>query len=242
MYYILLNIQNDESKMSKRAVGYLRVSKQNEKGVSLDSQAEKVRAMACVHDAEVEIVTDDGETGKHANRPGLQRVLEMVRRGEVELVIVAKLDRLTRSVKDLGELLELFQRRNVSLVSVAEALDTGSAAGRLVMNIMASVSQWERETIAERTATALRHKRAHRRVFNHSPYGYSRNGDELAAVPEEQATIARMKSWRASGWTLRRVADELNASGKPTKSGTGKWHAETVRGIMESDLHANEAA
>ena len=90
--------------------------------------------MACVHDAVVEIVADDGETGKHANRPGLQRVLEMVRRGEVELVIVAKLDRLTRSVKDLGELLELFQRRSVSLVSVAEALDTGSAAGRRVMN------------------------------------------------------------------------------------------------------------
>jgi DNA invertase Pin-like site-specific DNA recombinase len=231
-----------DSQTRKRAVGYVRVSKQNEKGVSLEAQAEKVRAMACVHDADVEIVANDGETGKHANRPGLQRVLEMVRRREVELVIVAKLDRLTRSVKDLAELLELFQKRNVSLVSVAEALDTGSAAGRLVLNIMGAVGQWERETIAERTATALRHKRSLRRVYNHDPYGYARSGDELIAVPEEQVTIGRMKEWRAHGWTLRQVADELNVSGTPTKSGTGRWHAETVRGIIGSDLHANEAA
>jgi DNA invertase Pin-like site-specific DNA recombinase len=103
-----------KSQTAKKAVGYIRVSKQNERGVSLDSQADKIRAMACVHDAEVQIIADDGETGKHANRPGLQRVLEMVRRGEVEVVIVAKLDRLTRSVKDLSELLELFRKRNVS--------------------------------------------------------------------------------------------------------------------------------
>jgi site-specific DNA recombinase len=231
-----------KSQLSKKAVGYIRVSKQNERGVSLESQAEKIRAMACVHDAEVEIVADDGETGKHANRPGLHRVLEMVRKGEVQLVIVAKLDRLTRSVKDLADLLELFQKRSVSLVSVAEALDTGSAAGRLVMNIMASVSQWERETIAERTATALRHKRTRHRVYNHDPYGYIRRGDELTAIPEEQATIARMRQWRSNGWTLRRVADELNASGTPTKRGTGRWHPETVRGIMENDLHGQEAA
>lgn len=229
-----------ESQKHKKAVDYIRVSKQNERGVSLDSQAEKIRAMACVHDAEVEIVADDGETGKNVNRPGLQRVLELVRQGEVEVVIVAKLDRLTRSVKELAGLLELFEKQKVSLVSVAESLDTGSAAGRLVLNIMASVSQWERETIAERTATALRHQRARRRVYNHEPYGYVRNGDELTAAPEEQETIARMKEWRSSGWTLRRVADELNSSGTPTKSGAGKWHAETVRGIVESDLHAKE--
>jgi site-specific DNA recombinase len=230
------------SQMRKKAVGYVRVSKQSEKGVSLEAQAEKVRAMACVHDADVEIVADDGETGKHANRPGLQRVLEMVRRGEVELVIVAKLDRLTRSVKDLAETLELFQKRNVSLVSVAEALDTGSAGGRLVLNIMASVSQWERETIAERTATALRHKRSRLQAYNHTPYGYARQGDELAPVAEEQATIDRMKQWRAGGWTLRRVADELNESGTPTKRGVGRWHAQTVKDILGSDLHRKVAA
>src|SRR5215469_2076822 len=156
-----------KNQMSKKAAGYIRISKQKEKGVSLEAQAEKIRAMGIVHDAEVEIVADNGETGKNTRRPGLERVLAMVRHREVALVIVAKLDRVTRSAKDLAEILELFQRRNVSLVSVAESLDTGSASGRLVINIMVSVSQWERETIGERTASALAHKRARRRVFNH---------------------------------------------------------------------------
>jgi site-specific DNA recombinase len=228
--------------MRKKAVGYIRVSKQNEKGVSLEAQAEKIRAIACVHDADVEIVADDGETAKHANRPGLQRVLEMVKRGEVELVIVAKLDRLTRSVKDLAELLELFQKRNVSLVSVAESLDTGSAGGRLVLNIMASVSQWEREAIGERTATALRHKRRQGRVFNHEPFGFQRSGDELVPLPAEQSIIATMKTWREAGWTLRAIASALNSSGTPTKRDGGKWHPETVRSILENNLRRGEAA
>src|SRR5580693_8604724 len=111
-------------------IGYVRVStdKQAERGCSLEAQAEKIRAMALV-DA-----------------------------GKVKAVIVAKLDRLTRSVKDLCELLERFERKGVALVSVAESLDTGSAAGRLVLNIMAAVSQWEREAIGERTRDALSHK------------------------------------------------------------------------------------
>jgi hypothetical protein len=80
----------------------------------------------------------------------MTKLLAMVDAGKVRVVIVAKLDRLTRSVKDLCELLERFERRGVALGSVAESFDTGSAAGRLVLNIMAAVSQWEREAIGER--------------------------------------------------------------------------------------------
>src|SRR6516225_611736 len=90
----------------------------------------------------------------------MKRLLALVDERKIDAVIVAKLDRLTRSVKDLCELLERFERRGVSLISVAESLDTGSAAGRLVINIMTAVSQWEREAIGERTRDALRHKRA----------------------------------------------------------------------------------
>ena len=85
----------------------------------------------------------------------MARLLSLVDAGAVDAVIIAKLDRLTRSVKDLAELLERFNRHDVSLVSVAESLDTGTAAGRLVLNIMTAVSQWEREAIGERTRDAL---------------------------------------------------------------------------------------
>ena len=107
----------------------------------------------------LETIVDGGESAKNLNRPGLQRLLALVDSGKVEAVIIAKLDRLTRSVKDLCSLLELFEKRGIALISVAESLDTASAAGRLVITIMAAVSQWEREAIGERTRDALRHKR-----------------------------------------------------------------------------------
>jgi site-specific DNA recombinase len=144
-----------------RAIGYIRVSTDNQadKGCSLEAQREKIRAMAVVQGTEVaDLIVDAGESAKNLKRPGMERVLKLVQAGEVDKVIAAKLDRLTRSARDLADLLEIFQRKGVSLVSVAESLDTGSAAGRLVLNIMVSVSQWEREAIGERTRDALQLK------------------------------------------------------------------------------------
>jgi len=103
----------------------------------------------------VDLIIDAGESAKSLNRPGMTQLLTLVDARAVDVVIIAKLDRLTRSVKDLAELLERLTRRGVSLVSVADALDTQSAAGRLVLNIMVSVSQWEREAIGERTRDAI---------------------------------------------------------------------------------------
>src|ERR1700692_2880507 len=175
-----------------RAIGYVRVStdKQADHGVSLEAQEAKIRAMATVQGAEItELIVDGGESAKDLKRPGMDRLLTLVDERKVDTVIIAKLDRLTRSVKDLAELLERFQRRGVSLVSVAESLDTGSAAGRLVINIMTAVSQWEREAIGERTATALQHKRARRKVYNHVPYGFRREDDALLPIDAEQAVV-----------------------------------------------------
>src|SRR5258708_40125935 len=124
-----------------QAIGYVRVStdRQAESGVSLEAQEAKIRAMATVQGAGLgEVIVDGGESAKSLNRPGLQRLIALVNASKVEAVIVAKLDRLTRSVKDLCGLLELFEKRKVALISVAESLDTGSAAGRLVITIMAA--------------------------------------------------------------------------------------------------------
>src|SRR5216683_4228247 len=146
--------------------------------------------MAIVQGSEiVELIVDGGESAKNLNRPGMERLLALVDEGKVQTVIIAKLDRLTRSVKDLAELLERFQRRGVSLVSVAESLDTGSAAGRLVINIMTAVSQWEREAIGERTKAVLSHKKAHRKAYGTTPMGFSRDGAELKPEASEQDTV-----------------------------------------------------
>src|SRR5580692_9692615 len=199
---------------SMRAIGYLRVStdKQADHGVSLEAQEAKIRAMAVVQGAEVvELIVDGGESAKNLNRPGMERLLALVDQGKVQTVIIAKLDRLTRSVKDLAELLERFQRRGVSLVSVAESLDTGSAAGRLVINIMTAVSQWEREAIGECTRDAMQHKRARGRCVGNVAYGYrmSAEGEHVEAEPGEQAAPAQIRSLRQQGRLLA-IAAALN--------------------------------
>lgn len=219
----------------KRAVGYIRVSTghQAESGLSLETQTAKVRAMATVEGVELlDIITDAGESAKSIDRPGLQSLLEMVDAGTIQVVIIPKLDRLTRSVKDLGELLECFTRQGVTLVSVEDKLDTGTAAGRLVLNIMVSVSQWEREAIGERTKAVLSHKRANGRVYGVTPYGYDRDGDKLVVNSAEQAIIVRIRDWRELGYSLRDIADRLNSEGIPTKRGN-QWAAQTVKNALE---------
>jgi len=156
---------------------------------------------------------------------------------KVDTVIIAKLDRLTRSVKDLALLLEHFTRRGVALVSVAESLDTSTAAGRLVLNIMVSVSQWEREAIGERTRDAMAHMKTTRQVYSPTPYGFERNGDMLAAADDEQGTVQQIQQWHSAGWTLRKIASELNRLGVATKNGGAAWYASTVRRIVTNKLY-----
>jgi len=158
----------------------------------------------------------------------------MVRAGAVDTVIVAKLDRLTRSVRDLADLLELFTRRGVSLVSVAESLDTGSASGRLVLNIMVSVSQWEREAIGERTRDAMRHKIRQGEWVGNAPYGYRLAPDQHHVEPEpaEQAILKRIQRLRKSGKSLRKIAEQLNRLEIRTRSG-GPWRFEYVARVAK---------
>lgn len=214
----------------------MRVStdKQADQGVSLEAQAAKIRAMAVVHGAEVaDIIVEAGESAKSLNRPGMARLLQLVDTRQVEVVIIAKLDRLTRSVKDLCVVLEQLERRGVALVSVAESLDTNSAAGRLVLNIMTAVSQWEREAIGERTRDALRHKRHNGQRVGNIAYGYRLSDDGVHVQPDqaEQATIAAIRDLRANGRSLRRIADDINQQGRRTRRGS-EWRLESVARVV----------
>ena len=218
-------------------VGYVRVStdKQAERGISLEAQAEKIRAMALVQGSELSgIIVESGESAKSLNRPGMAKLLAMVDSGKVKAVIVAKLDRLTRSVKDLCELLERFERRGVALVSVAESLDTGSAAGRLVLNIMAAVSQWEREAIGERTRDAMRHKRSQGERVGNIAFGsrLAEDGQHVEPDPAEQAALAEIRRLRSQGTTLRGIAAALNHREFQTRRGTA-WRLESVARVLK---------
>ncbi len=151
----------------------------------------------------------------------------------MEAIIIAKLDRLTRSVKDLCGLLELLEKRKVALISVAESLDTSSAAGRLVITIMGAVSQWEREAIGERTRDALRHKRAQGYRAGNVPFGYRLEDDGRTLAPRaaEQKAMVEIHKLRRAGNPLRVIATELNRNGHLTRRGT-PWRLESVVRVL----------
>ncbi len=219
-----------------KAIGYVRVSteKQADFGISLEAQTAKVRAMAVVQSCElVDVIVDAGESAKNLKRPGMERLLALVDANAIDTVIIAKLDRLTRSVADLAELLKRFDKRGVSLVSVADSLDTRSAAGRLVLNIMVSVSQWEREAIGERTRDAMSHKRANGERVGTIPFGFQLSADavHLEENPAEQTVLTRARELRASGQPFRRIAHELNQSGFATRRGT-PWRFQYVADVL----------
>lgn len=206
-----------------RTVGYVRVStdKQADHGCSLEAQRTKLEGYAALYDLElIEVVVDAGVSAKTLDRPGLARVLAMLARGEVEAVLVAKLDRLTRSVRDLDTLISEHFARGPALLSVGEQIDTRSAAGRLVLNVLASVSQWEREAIGERTSTAMRHLSASGGfVGGSAPYGYAKGVDgKLCHVQAEQAVVSQARAWRA-GRSLRQLALDLESAGMVARSG-----------------------
>ncbi len=205
-------------------IAYLRVSseKQVDVGVSLEAQQQKVAAYASLYDLElVEIVVHAAQSAKTLDRPGLQKALAMIKAGQADALLVTKLDRLTRSVVDLGKLIEIyFAAGKVALLSVGEQIDTRSANGRMVLNILASVSQWEREIIAERTSTALRYKQSQGEyIGGEVPYGYQLTDGQLHLDPSEQQAIVLAKQLKSQKLSLRKIAAELHKVGCCARNG-----------------------
>ena len=208
-----------------RTIAYLRVStdKQADKGISLEAQEEKAKAYAGLYDLDlIETVIDAGESAKTLDRPGLQRALAMLKAGKADALLVIKLDRLTRSVADLGKLIEkYFAPGKSGLLSVSEQIDTRSASGRLVLNILASVSQWEREIIAERTSDAMRHKQSQGEyIGGEVPYGFRLVAGELIEDEAEQEVIQKAKAYHSEGLSLRKIAAELDKQGIKARRGS----------------------
>jgi DNA invertase Pin-like site-specific DNA recombinase len=224
-----------------RVVGYVRVSTdaQADGGVSLDAQRAKLTAYAAALDLDlVRVIDDAGFSAKTLARPGLTAALAMLESGEADGVLVAKLDRLTRSVRDLGALVERYFSARFSLLSVADSIDTRSAAGRLVLNVLASVSQWEREACGERTRDALAQLKSEGVRLGGEALGWRRSGATDGAgrklvenLDAELATVEHITALRASGRSLREIAATLTAEGYATKRG-GEWAATTVRKVL----------
>ncbi len=209
--------------MTTRAAVYTRVSSEEQAsgGTSLTTQEERARAYCAARGWTVrDTYVDAGVSGAKASRPGLDRLLADVRAGQIDVVVIAKLDRLGRSLRHLAPMLGEMDDRGVALVSVAETFDSGSASGRLLRGILSSFAEHERDVIRERTrgGVAKRVAAGGWGGGDSPPYGYrvDRTGEHpRLVVDEREAEMIRLAVRLAvdSGQTCGQIATTLTHSG-----------------------------
>lgn len=207
-----------------RVVGYLRVSTEEQagSGLGLADQRAAITAEARRRDWEdLELVEDAGWSAKDLRRPGIGRALARLAAGDAQVLVVAKLDRLSRSLLDFADLMERARAERWALVALDLGVDTTTPAGELVANVMVAVAQWERRIIGQRTAAALAQKKA----------AGARLGAPAVLDPAVRARI--VAAWLA-GATLTAIAADLNAAGVPTARGGARWYASTIRAALRS--------
>ena len=222
-----------------KVIGYVRVSTvdQATEGVSLDAQKARIGGWCVARglglDA-TDIHVDAGISGKRAdNRPGLQTALDAVCR-ERGILVVYSLSRLARSTKDAITIAERLKKAGAQLVSLTENVDTTTATGKMFYRMLAMLAEFERDLIAERTATAFRYKRAKSERLGQVPYGRKLAGDGMTLIPDqaEAEAIGDIQRWRAEGRSLRWIAQELTRQGVRTKNGGAKWNHTSVAEIL----------
>lgn len=206
-------------------VAYTRVStdEQASSGAGLAAQETAIRAEVERRGwTLLEVYTDAGFSGKSiTRRPALTDALDAVETGRAGGLVVAKLDRLSRSLLDFAALMERAQQRGWNLVALDLGIDLSTPAGEFLASVMASAAQWERRIIGQRTKDALAAKKA-------AGVRLGRPGN----IPDE--VLLRVAGERGRGRTLARIADGLTADGVPTPQGGARWYPSTVKGALES--------
>jgi site-specific DNA recombinase len=222
-----------------RAAIYTRVSTEDQakEGFSLDAQIEKLRAY-CV--ARGWIVAgeyiDDGYSGRKVRRPAYTRMME--EREKWDTLLVIKMDRIHRNSKNFMTMMEELGKESKEFVSMMESLDTSTAMGRFVMDIIQRIAQLESEQIGERVYVGMEQKaktNGGMLGFN-IPYGYTYENGELKVFPEEAQTVKEIYRLYLEGKSLGSICRILNDAQIRSKRGT-VWAKKCVSGILTNPVY-----
>lgn len=207
-----------------KVIGYVRVStrEQGDSGLGLAAQRAAITAECTRRGWVLERIYEDVASGKDTDRPGLASALAALQSGLVGALVVAKLDRLSRSTRDFADLLETAEAQRWALVVLDLGVDTATPSGQLVVNVIAALAQWERQIIGARTKEGLAEAKARG----------TRVGRPSTIPPDVRARIARQ---HAAGTSLAAIARELSADGVPTGQGGARWYASSVKAVLEAE-------
>lgn len=216
---------------------YIRVSTdmQAEDGFSIEGQRQRLTNFAISQDWTIfDEYIDDGYSAKDLERPDMQRLLRDMENGKFEVVLVYKLDRLTRSVGDLHALLKTFDKHEVKFKSATEIFETTTAMGRFFITLVGAMAEWERGTISERVRFGVEQMvREGRRPGGILPYGYTK--DEIV-VPEERTIIREARRLYHTGLGYKSIAMRLNSKGLLRRG--KEWTSATVSYTLENPYYA----
>ena len=222
---------------------YVRVSTEEQatEGFSIHAQKDKLTKYAEVNDYNiVDYYIDDGISGKNLqDRPEVTRLINDVKSGKINNVLVYKLDRLTRSVKDLIYLIELFDKYNCTFNSQTEKIDTSNAVGRMFVKIIGIFAEFERENLAERVTFGYEQKTKEGNYTNCNGvfgYDYLVGKGKLVVNKEESYYVKKIYEWYLEGDSMLKIAKKLKNLNVPTKRG-GHWNQSTINSILNNPLY-----
>ncbi|UCF08676.1 MAG: recombinase family protein [Thermoplasmata archaeon] len=218
---------------------YLRVSttEQAKEGYSLSAQLERLRNYCRAREWEVaREYVDDGYSGRSIKRPAYKRMME--EKDEWDMILVMKMDRIHRNSKNFMEMMDNLRKWGKEFSSMQESLDTSTAMGRFVVDIIQRIAQLESEQIGERVYIGMKQKASTEGGilgFAH-PYGYDYIKGELRINEREAEAVKFMFNLYIYGKSTRDIAEELDGSGYPTKR-NGCWSARTVGKILKNPVY-----
>lgn len=223
-----------------RAVGYVRVSTEEQavEGVSLDAQEARIRAYCTLHKLElVEVCRDAGISAGNplAERDDGRALLDLIAAGQVQHVVALKLDRLFRNAIDAQSTAERWERAGIAMHLIdmgGQTINTRSAAGKFLFAVLAAAAEMERNLIGERTSAALRHKRERGERLGTTPLGFvtPEPGAPMHPQESELEIVRSILSAKKRGQSFRAIARRLEEQGVRTKRGA-KWHHSTIRSV-----------
>ncbi|MCI5521505.1 MAG: recombinase family protein [Tenericutes bacterium] len=222
---------------------YCRVSTEEQatEGFSIHAQKDKLTKYANINDWDiVDYYVDDGISGKNlTERPEVSRLIEDVKKGKIKNVLIYKLDRLTRSVKDLIYLIELFDKNNCTFNSQTEKIDTSNAVGRMFVKIIGIFAEFERENLAERVTFGYEQKTREGNYTNCNGvfgYDYIVGKGKLKINKNEAGYVRKIYNWYLEGESMLKIAKKLKDLNVPTKRG-GHWNQSTIYSILTNPLY-----
>lgn len=205
------------------------------RAAGVERQADECRALAAARGVNVveELVDNDISATSGKRRPGFERVMELVRLGLVDTIVVWHTDRLYRLPRDLEPLIDLTTVRRVRFLTVtASELDLNTPSGQMVARMLAAVSAQEVAHKADRQRSASDQRARAGAPTTRPGYGLRRDGDRVVEIPEEAEVLREAASRVLSGESLRSVAADLNARGVPSPSGK-PWEGVSVRRALQ---------